>query len=196
MSNEDDAVQPTGPKARGVARGMDVRALRRALTLVVLPPLLMFVGFGVWHEVRSGPRLTPLPAAIAQAPVHHQVETPPLHLVAAEKREAVQPRVQPAATPIDQAIEEELEDLEGLTNRAPASSSPRSAPTRAKALASAPARSEPSLRTACGSGNFLARAVCVNNLCATRGASRQPQCHEAVRQRRIDEARRNPTLMG
>jgi hypothetical protein len=48
----------------------------------------------------------------------------------------------------------------------------------------------------CGGLNFLSRAVCMNNVCAQPGMSRSGQCVDAVRQRRLDEARRNPTLVG
>lgn len=48
----------------------------------------------------------------------------------------------------------------------------------------------------CSGRNFFARAVCMNNVCAQRSMSRSPQCAETVRQRRLDEARRNPKLLG
>jgi hypothetical protein len=73
-------------------------------------------------------------------------------------------------------------------------------------LASAPARNAPRALArgtdswgpvaSCGGLNFFSRAVCVNNVCAQPGMSRSGQCVDAVRQRRLDEARRNPTLMG
>ncbi len=53
-----------------------------------------------------------------------------------------------------------------------------------------------SLVASCGTLNFLSRAVCMNNVCAQPGLTNSRSCADAVRQRRIDEARRNPTLMG
>ncbi|MGJ7497047.1 hypothetical protein ACSFA8_18445 [Variovorax sp. RT4R15] len=48
----------------------------------------------------------------------------------------------------------------------------------------------------CGSLNFISRAVCMNNACAQPVLGRSRSCADAVRQRRIDEARRNPMLVG
>ncbi|MGK6308092.1 hypothetical protein [Variovorax sp. DT-64] len=48
----------------------------------------------------------------------------------------------------------------------------------------------------CGGLNFVARAVCMNQQCARPEMRRSAQCVETVRQQRLDEARRNPTLMG
>ena len=48
----------------------------------------------------------------------------------------------------------------------------------------------------CGSLNFISRAICMNNACAQPALGRSRSCADAVRQRRIDEARRNPMLMG
>jgi hypothetical protein len=48
----------------------------------------------------------------------------------------------------------------------------------------------------CSGLNFVARAVCMNNQCARPEMRRSAQCVETVRQQRLDEARRNPTLMG
>ncbi len=48
----------------------------------------------------------------------------------------------------------------------------------------------------CGGLNFVARAVCMNNQCARPEMRRSAQCVETVRQQRLDEARRNPKLMG
>lgn len=48
----------------------------------------------------------------------------------------------------------------------------------------------------CGGLNFVARAVCMNNQCARPDMRRSAQCVETVRQQRLDEARRNPKLMG
>lgn len=48
----------------------------------------------------------------------------------------------------------------------------------------------------CAGLNFILRAVCTNNRCAQPSARRSQQCAEPLRQRRIDEARRNPLLLG
>jgi hypothetical protein len=48
----------------------------------------------------------------------------------------------------------------------------------------------------CTGLNFILRAVCTNNRCAQPSARRSQQCAEPLRQRRLDEARRNPLLLG
>ena len=84
---------------------------------------------------------------------------------------------------------------------APAAMKPRPArrtvPTRAlKPAASRLAAAEASVAR-CEAMSFpLARAVCMNNRCAQPALVRSTVCVDAVRQRRIDEARRNPTLLG
>jgi hypothetical protein len=59
-----------------------------------------------------------------------------------------------------------------------------------------PAYTAPRSVAACVGLNFVARAVCINNRCAERRAGRRAECREAVRQRQIDEAHRNPMLLG
>jgi hypothetical protein len=64
---------------------------------------------------------------------------------------------------------------------------------RAAAPAIAPAAIGP--LALCRSLNFFANAVCMNNRCAQRAVARHPQCADALRQRRLDEARRNPMMI-
>ena len=48
---------------------------------------------------------------------------------------------------------------------------------------------------ACRTMNFFARAICMNNSCALRQNARHASCAPVVAQRRLDEARRNLTMM-
>ncbi|MEJ8851973.1 hypothetical protein [Variovorax rhizosphaerae] len=48
----------------------------------------------------------------------------------------------------------------------------------------------------CDELNFFARAMCVNRTCAEPSAARASSCAQPIRQRRLDEARRDPTLAG
>lgn len=77
-------------------------------------------------------------------------------------------------------------------------SSRRSAPTRSKPPSSSlgGAGAQGVLAQCDNTTNFVSRAVCINNRCAQRSTRHSVQCADAVRQRRIDEARRNPTLIG
>ncbi len=47
----------------------------------------------------------------------------------------------------------------------------------------------------CVGFNFFERAICLNNRCAQASGANHPECAEILRQRRLDEARRNPTLI-
>ncbi|MDB5732019.1 MAG: hypothetical protein JWQ03_1914 [Variovorax sp.] len=47
----------------------------------------------------------------------------------------------------------------------------------------------------CEGLNFFSKAICMNNRCAQQVAAHRPQCMKVVQQRRLDEARRNPTLL-
>lgn len=48
----------------------------------------------------------------------------------------------------------------------------------------------------CSGLSFIFHAVCTNYACAQPSARRSLQCAEPLRQRRLDEARRNPLLLG
>ncbi len=48
----------------------------------------------------------------------------------------------------------------------------------------------------CNGEMFLLRAMCLNRQCAEPQNAAHSRCIGVVRQRRIDEARRNPTLVG
>jgi hypothetical protein len=48
----------------------------------------------------------------------------------------------------------------------------------------------------CDRMNFFFRAVCVNNECAQPSSAHASSCVAINRQRRLDEARRNPTMVG
>jgi hypothetical protein len=76
----------------------------------------------------------------------------------------------------------------------PSSSSPSSTRKASSHPGAVRATSDP--LAACRSQGFFARAICINTRCAAPGASRFGQCRQALRQRKIDEARRNPTLVG
>lgn len=69
----------------------------------------------------------------------------------------------------------------------PARVAPRAAPARAAPLGPV---------AACEGLDFLSRAICMNNRCAKRALSSTAQCAPVNRQRRMDEARRNPQLAG
>ncbi|MDM0077128.1 hypothetical protein QTH90_22155 [Variovorax sp. J2P1-59] len=193
----------------------DARALRSVLTMVLIPPLLLFVGFAAWHQLQfenhepaatfaksisSPARDAVLNPAAAASPQQKIVSD----LLASKKNSSGHEQVEGgtllAPPPEVQALAPEPEDRSRSSNvgdPAPAHA-PRLAPSRtiSKEMAAGSVRQRPDLLAGCNGRGFLARAVCVNNRCAEPGAARLGQCREAVRQRRIDEARRNPLLMG
>ena len=53
-----------------------------------------------------------------------------------------------------------------------------------------------SAMTVCGDRDFLSRAICMNKRCAESDIAPSASCVSALSQRRLDEARRNPLLVG
>ncbi|VTU41049.1 hypothetical protein H4CHR_05783 [Variovorax sp. PBS-H4] len=165
---------------------------------------------GLWATVTAvalflahGPRdagvpSLPLEHAALPAPIERAVALvdPP---AAADTARLAQGLLPVAATPAD------APPLMPALEAAMPSSPPESPVTAKSARTSSPLASKPRLaRSAgvetpiarCGGLNFVARAVCMNSECARPEMRRSAQCGETVRQQRLDEARRNPTLMG
>ncbi|SCK11806.1 hypothetical protein VAR608DRAFT_0628 [Variovorax sp. HW608] len=176
----------------------DLQALRSVLLLVLVPPLLMFLAFVAWNRLRvsdAGPVGLPDRSSIETvfpAPNASASIAPPATPQDEQVRRA-QPK--PAATGAvpdgtDVVATEADRDIQKAT------------PARPRAVPGAvPSHPAPHIRqgspiAACGSYSFIARAVCVNKNCAQPGAAQHAECRQANRQRRIDESRRNPVLMG
>jgi hypothetical protein len=172
------------------------RPLPNVLLLVLTPALLLSAAFGVWQMSRAGSKTVSEPATLAQA---HPV-APRVPLAALGLRKQLQeiamnaPEISRGETNVAPWPEEpaaQSDDNSGAALAAPSTSSTRkvSSHPRAERITSDPL-------AACRSQGFFARAICINARCAEPGASRFGQCRQALRQRKIDEARRNPTLMG
>jgi hypothetical protein len=208
-SDEAPSPDPVKPARNSFS---DARALRSVLTMVLIPPLLLFIGFAAWHQLQfenhepaaTLARAVPSSAASAN-PI--AVVSPQQKIVAdllASRNTTVGPEpvrgVALPATPPEvqaQAPEQEASDRASIVwVPVPPTRAAKSAPGRTKEAAVASARHGQNFLAECSTRSFLARAVCINNRCAEPGAARLGQCREAVRQRRIDEARRNPMLMG
>lgn len=170
----------------------------------------VFTLIGLWGTVTAvtlflahGPRdvaapSRPLEHAALPAPIERAVALvdPP---AAAETTRVAQSLVPVAATasdgtpPLPTPEAEATKPVPGsfVTPRVGRTSSPPAAkpgPVRSAGVDSPVAR--------CGSLNFVARAVCMNNQCARPEMRRSAQCVETVRQQSLGEARRNPKLMG
>ena len=169
----------------------------------------VFALIGLWGTVTAvalflahGPRdagapSRPLEHAALPAPIERVVALvdPP---AAAETARLAQSLAPMAATladapppPTPEAATTNPVPKSPVTPRVARTSSPPAAkpgPVRSAGVESPVAR--------CGGLNFVARAVCMNNQCARPEMRRSAQCVETVRQQRLDEARRNPKLMG
>jgi hypothetical protein len=204
---EEETAGEVEGKGRRTAPFSDARSLADALVLVLVPALLLFAVFGAWYLPRSqapvvtreAPALVSAPAAADAAPqasattelrrriradVLNSGETGDLGTLEVESGT-------PALAPLPLA----RADAIGARPSAPVSlPAPRSEANRP--VSRAPARARQNPLAVCEAANFLARSICVNNRCAEPGAARLHQCREVLRQRRIDEGRRNPMLMG
>ncbi|MES1265760.1 MAG: hypothetical protein ABUU24_08940, partial [Variovorax sp.] len=194
----DPAPEPRAVRQRA-APAPAVKSLTNVMRLALLPPLLLFVGFAGWYQAR-------LPGTAPQAAVAAAVAAPaPPHAAAKPK-----PKPKPSRLAAgDLGLSEgevaivsgsgspaALADEEAEPSQAVAAES--NAPTRTRKVAtqSAAVRAGRNPLAACSGSNFFARAICVNSRCADPRSAHLGQCREAIRQRQIDEARRNPSLMG
>jgi hypothetical protein len=144
--------------------------------------------FVAWYQLRAHPVVPPAPLAAA-------------HAAAAENAKGAKDAKQPARVRLpsletQRLAEEELDAAQLQLQPAPVVPESRPAPRPARAVQPAVVRRSEDPVAGCSGGNFFSRAICVNSRCADPKAARLGACREAVRQRRIDEARRNPTLVG
>ena len=192
---EEDAAAPVGrpePAALREYRDVsDARALCSALLLVLVPSLLLFTTFASWHQIRTAAKPPQTSTTIARQGPQNAWTQPPNGLAAhdrhtRERAASSHPQLQPIA-------HESSEPTAEAALPAP-SKSPTSRPKAVSPVSGSRGERDP--LAACSGRHFIARAVCVNNQCAEPRMGQLPQCKEALRQRRIDESRRNPTLMG
>ncbi|MEJ8855557.1 hypothetical protein WKW79_13310 [Variovorax robiniae] len=145
----------------------------------------------------SSPSASPAQRAMLQplAPVElpEQAAVP----VTVQPEPTTHAMVESAPEPAFSATEEEEE--ESIAESPAERPSRKAAAVRRQAAAPqhAPSSQSASAQLArCDEMNFFARAMCVNRTCAQPGAARASSCAQPIRQRRLDEARRNPTLVG
>jgi len=192
-NDEPGADATQGSKDLEKPQFSDLPALRSVLLLVVVPPMLMFLGFGAWSKLRLSDHE---PVSLPNRSSIESVFTVPNTSAVAEVRidepkvRHAPPKPEPIATDDKQsiaAVEDDEHDQKILPSRnKPISSLHQS--TRIQQGGSPLA--------ACSGYSFIARAVCVNKSCAQPRAAQHAECKQANRQRRIDENRRNPVLMG
>lgn len=186
----------------------DFAALRSMLLLVLVPPVLMFLVFFAWNKLRvseagavglpqrsSIESVFPAPNASASATLqaapqdeharraHAKAET----RTRAERDTVPEPPATVGGANVANIAESDAE--RDVQKASPVR--PRPTPSH---QALHPQQGSP--LAACSGYSFIARAVCVNKSCAQPRAAQHAECREANRQRRIDESRRNPVLMG
>ncbi|SEB15457.1 hypothetical protein SAMN05444680_11012 [Variovorax sp. YR216] len=186
----------------------DLPALRSMLLLVLVPPILMFLGFFAWNKLRvseAGPVGLPQHSSIESvfpAPNASASATPLAipqgeHARHAQAKSDTHPSVERDARSETPATVDgtnianiaEIDAERDIQKTVPVR--PRPTPSH-QAL---PVQQGGPL-AACSGYSFIARAVCVNRSCAQPRAAQHAECREANRQRRIDESRRNPVLAG
>ena len=182
----------------------DFPALRSMLVLVLVPPILMFLGFLVWNKLResgappiglpdrssiesvltvpnaSAP--TMLPAMPRDAPSRH-AQFRAESQMPVEKDPGVETTVAAGGASVAEIEERDAQKSMRVRPR-PVPSHPAVRVQQGSPIAE------------CSGYAFIARAVCVNRNCAQPRAAQHVECKQANRQRRIDESRRNPVLMG
>lgn len=198
VDEQIEASLPQGAYGKANLFLSNSRPLRNVLLLVLAPALLLSSVFVVWQMSRAGSRTLSEPARLVQAHPVAPNASVPLPTLGPRKQlqeiAMITPEISPGPTNVAPWPEEPAarsdDDSDGAL-AAPSSSSTRKASSRPRNVR---VTSDP--LAACRSQGFFARAICINTRCAEPGASRFGQCRQALRQRKIDEARRNPTLMG
>ncbi len=197
------------------ARALSVPARWKTVACVAGALMLFYAAFGLWYGMYAsawppGRPASASPAAPASVSASASAQTSaPLPPSAAAP--AGPPRAAVVGDASPQFVAATGGELAGEPVQAPpwAGLQPddsrafaQARPAAPRRTAPAPSRSRPpAARYAaagplalCGGLSFIARAVCTNNQCAQGTNALHPQCAQPLRQRRLDEARRNPTL--
>jgi len=158
---------------------------------------LLFGGFALWYPLFVAAP-APLTAAMRQA-------TPDVPIAVASAPAGVTPVV---SLPAAKLVELDLIDESKAQPTTAAAGPPVAVPAPRIGRAPPQAKAEPPARpvavahqrtadplASCRPLNFFARAVCLNDTCARRQFARHPACGSVLAQRRVDEARRNPTML-
>jgi hypothetical protein len=164
-----------------------------------------YVAFGLWYAFYSASTRMPsqplaasvsAPKAVVHAPISAQ--TPEPNAVRAADALNVTLQSAPAANHVPPEAAPAVPQMVVAPVRVARADLPRAAPS-----ASSPPRPTPASYARGGSDPLamcrgrdpFTRAICMNNSCAQRASASHPGCADVLRQRRLDEARRNPTLL-
>jgi len=189
-------------RQRGAPHAASRRELSNVLLWVLAIPLAMFVAFACWQQ--SNQRASRVAALRTEPASTQSARQPPsmrqlAALAEASPRSVGGPQEAVAKVLATDSRPTVLESEEIVDSGQQPDAQPTQAarPARAKlATATASRRSAIDPAAACDGENFFMRAICINRTCAEAQASRSPRCLQAIKQRRIDEVRRNPTVVG
>jgi hypothetical protein len=197
-----DLAAPAQATSSGGFGGNARRELANTMVWTLAMPLVFFIGFAGWLAFRN-PH-APSPSSAVMSPVHAEpratlfVRAP----VPEERPGSVAGDAAAAAGAADAARSADEQSPAAFARPAarPATPSRRAAAPPAKAVAP----KFQTLTTPTGSGAlascngemFLLRAICINRQCAMPGNAGRPVCVEAIKRRRLDEARRDRLFTG
>ncbi len=167
------------PKTPAFVVARPLRAVALLATWAVAIPVIVVAAFG--------------PREAAFSPAGEKVVTHAVPAVPAAPAVTLAQAPQASPEPPVVAAQQSRAAPPGKTTRSSASSS-RGRVTASPLQARAGAARSPVAK--CTPLSYVIRAVCMNYACAQPSVRRSLQCVEPLRQRRIDEARRNPLLLG
>lgn len=183
------AVSPTAPRSVAVA------AHWRNVLWAAVAVVTLLSAFGLWYahhtsSLRQGMATDAALRARPPAPGHAALSE-------TEKTFGVEPVRTAVAAPVEASRPAPEADPAPAQRRPPVPRVGKTAVSHGGASVNGSSlhhvESDP--LAGCRALHFLGRAVCMNNSCAQRGLAHHPQCAQVQRQRRLDEARRNPTLL-
>ena len=181
------------PRARAVFPAL---AQWSTVVWVAAALLVLYAAFGLWYTAYSASvRRPPGPAQLSLQAAAPAPDPAP---ASARTIDALNITLQPeAASDLRVGVPAPAPQP---AVRAPVQQARADLPRKALSASTEPLAPASRLRSwdplaACRGLNLFARAICMNNSCAQRASAGHPQCVQVLRQRRLDEARRNPTLV-
>jgi hypothetical protein len=203
----DKAARPSRPAAAGakpLAKPSASPAANLAPWRTVIASAavvcFLFGGFAFWYPLAT---MDPAPTAASVRPA-----TPIVPVAVASASTGVSPAAPAAPAMATDRDITSIADMRLPSTAVATAPSPAAKPDTAAVPASRgrPERAPPPTAVAarprvsdplagCRSLNFFARAICMNDTCAQRQFARHSACGTVLAQRRVDEARRNPTLL-
>jgi len=188
------------PRARGPVGGsIGLEPWRNVMGSAAVV-CLMFGGFALWYPLVA---MSPAPVTAA---ARQSAPTVPV-AVASAPTDVTPVQLAPLGSSVDVALTP-IDDTRAPTtvSTLPAPVAKHAAQQAPRSRSDAPAAVPPAHAVvarqrhvdplaSCRPLNFFARAICMNDTCAQRQFARHSACGTVLAQRRVDEARRNPTLL-